>query len=222
MTAKAWCAISKAVEVIKAAQNTSEGRAQAWLIEACANRNVRSRADSILLSADELRPGALRTGSSIWRVAGPVSSVTWKNAVIDGDALIDRHHSLWDGVEISIADLQFELKRSLPAPDSVHQSTVDEARKATAGNQAVEKRIGRDGKARKQPTSDKEPILAEAQRRLAVGESIPSSIAAFARDLHNWLSEQPWAYRRPRDRKVLAASSIEEHIRPLWRKYRPD
>jgi hypothetical protein len=88
MTAKAWCAISKAVEVIKAAQNTSEGRAQAWLIEACANRNVRSRADSILLSADELRPGALRTGSSIWRVAGPVSSLTWKNAVIDGDALV--------------------------------------------------------------------------------------------------------------------------------------
>jgi hypothetical protein len=203
MTAKAWCAISKAVEVIKAAQNTSEGRAQAWLIEACANRNVRSRADSILLSADELRPGALRTGSSIWRVAGPVSSVTWKNAVIDGDALIDRHHSQWDGVEISIADLQFELKRSLPAPDS-----------KPASPSHIPSSEGR--------PSDKEPILAEAQRRLAVGESIPSSIAAFARDLHNWLSQQPWAYRRPRDRKVLAASSIEEHIRPLWRKYRPD
>ena len=201
MTAKAWCAISTAVEMIKAAQNTSEGRAQAWLIEACSTGNVRSRADSILLRADD--GSALRTGRPIWRVAGPVSSVTWKNAVIDGDALVDRHHGQWDGVEISIADLQFELKRSLPAPDS-----------KPASPSHIPSSGGR--------PSDKEPILAEAQRRLAVGESIPSSIAAFARDLHNWLSQQPWAYRRPMDRKVLAASSIEAHIRPLWRKYRPD
>jgi hypothetical protein len=201
MTAKAWCAISTAVETIKAAQNTRVGRAQAWLIEACSTGNVRSRADSILLRADD--GSALRTGRPIWRVAGPVSSVTWKNALIDGDALVDRHHGQWDGVEISIADLQFELKRSLPAPDS-----------KPASPSHIPSSGGR--------PSDKEPILAEAQRRLAVGESIPSSIAAFARDLHNWLSQQPWAYRRPMDRKVLAASSIEAHIRPLWRKYRPD
>jgi hypothetical protein len=33
MTAKKWCAISKAVKMIAAAQNTSVGRAQVWLID---------------------------------------------------------------------------------------------------------------------------------------------------------------------------------------------
>jgi hypothetical protein len=48
------------------------------------------------------------------------------------------------------------------------------------------------------------------------------SLAAFARDLHSWLDKQPFAERSIRGGKVLSAPSIEEHIRPLWRKYRPD
>jgi hypothetical protein len=68
--------------------------------------------------------------------------------------------------------------------------------------------------------SDKERVAAEAERRLAAGESIPLTLAAFTRDLHFWLDKQPWAHRRPMNQKVLSTASIEDHIRRLWRKYR--
>jgi hypothetical protein len=210
MTAKTWCAISKAVEMVAATQNTSEGRAQAWVIEACATGTIRSRVPSFtkpadpiqLLNEDDLMDLGPRSRLSVFqkRSPGPISPGVWKDAVIDGDVLIDADHDRRRGIEISIADLEFELKRSL------------------TGTSASEAPLPRSGGR----PSDKEPILAEAQRRLAVGENIPLSLAAFARDLHHWLNTQSWAYRRPSDRKVLSAPSIEEHIRPLWRKYKPD
>jgi hypothetical protein len=137
------------------------------------------------------------------RAPGPVSPNIWKDAVIDGDALVNADHDHRRGIEVSIADLEFELKRSFPALDRKPASPAP---------------ISRSG-AR---SSDKEAIMAEAERRLAAGEYIPSSLAAFARDLHLWLDRQRWAYRRPMDGKVLAPSSVEDHIRPLWRKYRPE
>jgi hypothetical protein len=212
MTAKAWCAISKAVEMVAATQGMSKGRAQAWVIEACVTGTVRSRMPSFTkpadlakpLNEDDLTDPRPRSRPSVFRKRspGPISPGVWKDAVIDGDALIDADHDRRRGIEISIADLEFELKRS----------------SSLACTSASATPIPRSGRR----LSDKEPILAEAQRRLAVDESIPSSLAAFARDLHRWLSTQPWAYRRPSDRKVLSAPSIEEHIRPLWRKYKPD
>jgi hypothetical protein len=207
MTIKKWCAISKAVEMVATTLRMSEGCSQSWLIEACATGDVRSRADSVLLTADDgtvgvdVPSGALRTGRPrIWRVAGPVSSVTWKNAVIDGDALVDNHHGRWDGVEISISDLEFELKQSPRRPETVTATTTPSKGRSC---------------------SDKVAIEAEAKRRLTTdGEKMPSSLSGFSRDLHFWLDKQPWAKRSNRDRKVLSPPSIEEHIRPLWRKYR--
>ena len=207
MTIKKWCAISKAVDMIATTLSMNVGSAQAWLIEACATGNVRSRAHSVLMMADDgivdmdLRPGALRTGRPrIWRVAGPVSSVTWKNALIDDDVLVDIHHGRWDGVEISISDLEFELKQLPPPPETVTAPPIP--------------------KTGARP-SDKVSIEAEAKRRLTTqGETIPPSLAAFSRDLHFWLDKQPWAKRSPRHQKVLSPPSIEEHLRPLWRKYR--
>jgi hypothetical protein len=208
MTAKAWCAISKAVEMVATTQGASQERAQAWLIETCASGNVRARASSsanraTLLAADSSVEMDMRSRSRLSLALGPVPPNIWKDAVIDGDALVDADRGHRRGFEVSIVDLEFELKRSFPAPN---------------GKPASSAPISRSG-AR---PSDKEAIMAEAERRLAAGECMPSSLAAFARDLHLWLDKQRWAYRRPMDGKVLAPSSVEHHIRPLWRKYRPE
>jgi hypothetical protein len=204
MTAKTWCAISKAVEMIKTAQNTSAGRAQAWLIEACVAGNIRSRvpssADSKLLLNDngpvsaDLRPGSRAGIISRRRAPEPVSPSAWKDAVIDGDVLVDANHGRWPDLEISIADLKFDLKQSLRAA-------------GTASAVPIPRTRGR--------PSDKEAIIAEAQRRVATDESIPPTLSAFARELHFWFDGQQRVLR-----KVLGPASIEEHIRPLWRKYR--
>ena len=120
--------------------------------------------------------------------------------MIDGDDLIDRHQGQWDGVEISVSDLEFELKQSPLGSKTLTAPSVPK----TGGR-----------------SSDKEPIEAEAKRRLTTeGEKIAPSLSGFARELHFWLDEQPWAKRSNRDKKVLSPPSIEEHIRPLWRKYR--
>jgi hypothetical protein len=205
MTAKTWCAISKAVEMIKTAQNTSVGRAQAWLIEACVAGNIRSRtpspADSELLLNDsmDLRPGSRPGIISRRRAPESVSPAAWNDAVINGDVLVDTNHGRWSYLEISIADLEFDLKQSL--------------RPAGAAPAAPIPRSG--GR-----PSDKEAIVAEAQRRVAADESIPTTLSAFARELHFWLDRQPRVLRRNNTGKVLGPASIEEHIRPLWRKYR--
>jgi hypothetical protein len=209
MTAKTWCGISKAVEMIKTAQNTCLGRAQAWLIEACAAGNIRSRmpssADSELLRSDnrplsmDLRRGNRPGIISRRRAPESVSPAAWKGAVIDLDVLVDTSHVRWSGLEVSIADLEFELKQSL--------------RQAGAAPTAPITRAG--GR-----PSDKETIIAEAQRRIVADESIPPTLSAFARELHFWLDGQPRVFQRNNTRKVLGPASIEEQIRPLWRKYR--
>jgi len=216
MTAKSWCAISKAVEMIVVAQGTSQGRAQAWLIEACTSGNVRSRVPSAsvnpaYLIADDGIVGDFRPGSKSYgglsvfrkRAPGPVPPGAWRNAVIDGDALVDVDQEPMRGIEVSIADLDFELKQSSPPVDNIPSSPM---------------RISRAGGR----PADKEAVIAEAQRRLGAGENIPPSKAAFARDLHFWLDKQPWAYRGTKNRKVLGPAAIEESIGPLWRKYRPE
>jgi hypothetical protein len=107
------------------------------------------------------------------------------------------------GRRLGIADLEFELKQSSPPADNKPPSPA-----------AVSRSGGR--------PSDKEAVIAEAQRRVGAGENIPPSKAAFARDLHFWLDKQPWAYRGIKNRKVLGPAAIEENNGPLWRKYRQE
>jgi hypothetical protein len=206
MTAKAWWAISKAVEMVATTQGDNQERAQAWLIQTCASGNVRARVcanRATLLADDDPMEIDMRSRSGLLLAIEPVSPNIWKGAVIDGDALVDAGSGHRRGIEVSIVDLEFELKRSFPAPDRKPASAAPVSKSGAR-------------------PSDKETIMAEAERRLAAGECIPSSLAAFARDLHLWLDRQRWAYRRPMDGKVLAPSSVEHHIRPLWRKYRPE
>jgi hypothetical protein len=209
MTAKTWCAISKAVEMIRAVQNTSVGAAKGWLIAACVTGNIRSRMatspDSELLLNDnglasmDFRPGSRSPIISRRRAPEPLSPAAWKDAVIDGDILVDADHGRWPGVEISIADLEFDLKQSLPPTGTALAAPIPR----TGGR-----------------ASDKEAIIAEAQRRVAADESSPPTLSAFARELHFWLDQQPRVLRRAKTGRVLGPASIEEHIRPLWRKYR--
>jgi hypothetical protein len=193
--------------MIKTAQTTSVDRAQAWLITMCAAGDIRSRMSSFadselplndngLLSTDHLRPGSRPVIISRRRAPVPVSPAAWKDAVIDGDVLV-ANHGRWFGIEISIADLEFDLKGS-PAPSGT-ASAIPQTR-------------GR--------RSDKEAIIAEAQRRVTADESIPPTLSAFARELHFWLDRQSRVLRGTKTGKVLGPASIEEHIRPLWRKYR--
>jgi hypothetical protein len=105
MTDKTWCAISKAVEMIKTAQNTNVGQAEAWLIEACVAGNIRSRMASFLhsepllneknLVSRGLRPGSRTAIISRKRVPKPVLPAAWKDAMIDGDVLVDINHGRW-------------------------------------------------------------------------------------------------------------------------------
>jgi hypothetical protein len=211
MTAKTWCTISRAVEMVVVAQGMSEGLAQAWLIEACAAGKIRSR---VLQSAhadpvdrcDDMVRMHLRPPSrlSIFRkrAPGPVAPGVWGDAVIDGDTLVDADRDSRRGIEVSITDLDFELKRLPPAPEAARASAPIPKKKTRS--------------------SDKDNVAAEAERRLIADENIPPSLAAFSRDLYDWLDEQPWARRGLQSRKVLAPSSIEDRIRPLWRKYRTE
>jgi hypothetical protein len=184
-----------------------------WLIEACIAGNIRSREpwrayprprDPILLVADDgIKGMELRSVSQLGtisrnRAPESVAPTAWKGAVIDGDVLVN--HARWSNVEISIADLEFELKQSAP-------------KAASPAFPPIFEQGGR--------PSNRREIEAEAERRLiAESEKIPSSLAAFSRDLHFWLDKQPWAQRGTTSRKVLSSASIEDHIRPLWRKHK--
>jgi hypothetical protein len=201
MTAKTWYAISKAVEMIKTAQNTSVDRAQAWLIATCAAGNIRSRIPSFadselplnrngLLSTDHLRSGSRPVIISRRRAPVPVSPAAWKSAVIDGDVLV-ANHGRWFGIEISIADLEFDLKGSL-APSGT-ASAIPQTRG---------------------PRSDKEAIIAEAQRRVTADESIPPTLSAFARELHFWGSRGFFAEPKLGRRHGSVLRSGHEPTRP--------
>ena len=179
MTAKAWWAISKAVEMVATTQGDNQERAQAWLIQTCASGNVRARVcanRATLLADDDPMEIDMRSRSGLLLAIEPVSPNIWKGAVIDGDGSRDAGSGHRRGIEVSIVDLEFELKRSFPAPDRKPASAAPVSKSGAR-------------------PSDKEAIMAEAERRLAAGECIPSSLAAFARDLHLWLDRQRWAYR---------------------------
>jgi hypothetical protein len=185
MTAKTWCAISKAVEMIKTAQNTNVGIAQAWLIEACSAGNIRSRHLSATAANRDgivgmnARPGSRFEIISRKRAPRPVLPALWKGAVIGGDVLVTSR-GRWSDIEISIADLEFHLKQSLPL--------------AGTGAAVPIPSVGR--------PSDKEAIIAEAQRRVAADESIPPTLSAFARELH--FKGSPGFFATPKLGRLLA------------------
>jgi hypothetical protein len=162
--------------MVVVAQDMSEGLAQAWLIEACAAGNIRSRMPSSAhpdpLDADDDLVGMhLRTRSrlSIFRkrAPGPVAPSAWGDAVIDGDILVDADKDRTSGIEISIADLDFELKRLPPLPEAARPSAPIPKKKTRS--------------------SDKDNVAAEAERRLIADENVPPSLAAFSRDWYDWL-----------------------------------
>jgi hypothetical protein len=104
-----WCTIPRALEIIMGELRTSMGHAQARLIEACAVGNVRSRVPPERLTADDGKFSIDSAVINFFRQAGPISSLIWKGAVIDGDALRDRSRCLWSPVEVNAADLRFDL-----------------------------------------------------------------------------------------------------------------
>jgi hypothetical protein len=78
MTAKAWCAISKAVEMVATTQGASQERAQAWLIQTCASGNVRARVSSSANRETQLADDGsmeidMRSRSELLLAVGPVS-----------------------------------------------------------------------------------------------------------------------------------------------------
>jgi hypothetical protein len=213
-----WCSISSALDLILTTLKVSGGRAQVRLIESCAAGNVRSRvpgervpgeridSDPILLLPDDgilgmdLRPGAESEGAqnkgARWPLPGPIPALTWEGAAIDGDALLDRARVRWAPVEINVADLRFELGHG-PVTIAVAISP-----------RVVSEKGGR-------PT-DALRVIAEAERRLNTGVNLPSSLAGFARELCEWLNEQPNVVRASKTGKVMRADKIEEHVRQLW------
>jgi hypothetical protein len=201
--AEEWCTISRAVEIIVSELHTSTGRAETRLIEACAAGNVRSRVKRVTAadrkSSIEGHNAALESMVyNFFRRAGPLSPLIWKGAAIDGDALCDRSRSRWSPVEINVADLRFDLASAGPV--------------APATVRVISEKGGR-------PT-DKLRVVEEAQRRLKGGESIPSTLAEFARELHEWLERQPNAIRASKTREVMSDGTIEDHVRPVWNEHR--
>jgi hypothetical protein len=101
------------------------------------------------------RPGSRPGIISRRRAPESVSPAAWNDAVIDGDVLVDTNQGRWSDLEISIADLEFDLKQTL---------------RPAAAARPIARAGGRQ--------SDKEAIVAEAQRRVAA-------------DVHFWLDGQP-------------------------------
>jgi len=62
-------------------------------------------------------------------------------------------------------------------------------------------------------------VLEEAARRLKAPERTKAkSLAAFARELHEWLKVHG-AHRTKLTSEVMKADTIEDHVRPLWNKH---
>jgi hypothetical protein len=194
-----WCSISGALDLILTTLKVSGGRAQVRLIESCAAGNVRSRvpgeridSDPILLLPDDgilgmdLRLGAesedAQNKGARWPLPGPIPAPTWEGAVIDGDTLLDRARVRWAPLEINVADLRFELGHGAVTIAAAISPPV------------VSEKGGR-------PT-DALRVIAEAERRLNTGANLPSSLAGFARELREWLDEQPNVVRASKTGKV--------------------
>jgi hypothetical protein len=68
--------------------------------------------------------------------------------------------------------------------------------------------------------TDRDRVIAEAERRLKATEPIPAALAAFAKAIRGWLDKQPDAVRDVTEGEVMRVRTIEDHIRPLWTRYR--
>jgi hypothetical protein len=196
--AEEWCTISRALQIITNELRTSTGVAQTRLIEACAAGNVRSRVPR-RTAGDGISPMGSALINFVSR-AGPLSPPIWKGAVIDGDSLLDWSRSRWSPVEINVADLNFDLASAEPVAPTTIPARV------------VSHEGGR-------PT-DAPRVIEEAKRRLDSGEPLPSSLAGFARELHEWLEVQPNVLRGSKTTKVLSAETIKQRVRPLWSEHR--
>jgi hypothetical protein len=68
--------------------------------------------------------------------------------------------------------------------------------------------------------TDRDRVIAEARRRIKGREALPGTLTEFADLLNKWLDKQPGAIRAAKTGEVMAAATIEDHVRPIWRAYR--
>jgi hypothetical protein len=68
--------------------------------------------------------------------------------------------------------------------------------------------------------TDRDSVIAEAKRRLSGDKPIPSTLKAFANQLHNWLDKQPDAVRAQKTGQVMSSDTIEAHVRSVWANHR--
>jgi hypothetical protein len=64
--------------------------------------------------------------------------------------------------------------------------------------------------------TDRDRIVEEARRRINSRLPLPQTLAAFARELHQWLEQQPNPVRSPISNAVMNVRTIEDHVRPIW------
>jgi len=67
--------------------------------------------------------------------------------------------------------------------------------------------------------TDRDLVLGEADWRLRHQQTKAESLAAFARELREWLTDHG-EHRTKKTNDVMQADTIERHIRPLWSRHR--
>ena len=68
--------------------------------------------------------------------------------------------------------------------------------------------------------TDRDRVIAEAGRRIRERQALPGTLTEFADQLKKWLDKQPDARRGTKTGEVMAAATIEDHVRPIWGAYR--
>ena len=66
--------------------------------------------------------------------------------------------------------------------------------------------------------TDRDLVLEEAGWRLR-HQQVPKTLAAFARELREWL-EDHGRYRPVKTGEVMKAKTIEDHVRPMWKAHK--
>ena len=105
-----------------------------------------------------------------------------------------------------------EPKHSAPAPPS--RQVEPETPPKPKSVPAVLPTVNRGGR----PT-DRDLVLGEADWRLRHQQTKAESLAAFARELREWLTDHG-KHRTKKTGDVMQANTIERHIRPLWSRHR--
>jgi hypothetical protein len=67
--------------------------------------------------------------------------------------------------------------------------------------------------------TDRDLVLEEADWRLRQPQIPKTTLAAFARELHEWLDDHGM-YRAVKTGEVMQAETIEDHVRSLWNAHR--